>query len=108
MLREKVEVEMVYYLRAQVLRKALKISRPLPLVSGEAHLLGGPIFSVKSGPVPGFSGGGQNILLHRPVPTPWQGAPPPPPQQVGIPHSRGVPPSRWVPPPPRQDNRWST
>ena len=44
---------------AQVLRKALKISKPLPLVSGEPHLLGGLIFSVKSWPVPGFSGGSE-------------------------------------------------
>ena len=39
-------------------------NKPLPLVPGEAHLSGGPIFSVKSGLVPEFSGG-QNILLHR-------------------------------------------
>ena len=42
-----------------MLRKALKISKPLPLVSGEAHLLGRLIFSVKSGLVPGFSGGSE-------------------------------------------------
>ena len=34
-------------------------NKPLPLVPGEAHLLGGPIFSVKSGPVPGFSVGSE-------------------------------------------------
>ena len=56
MLRGKVEGKWLYYLRTQVLRKAQKISRPLPLVSREAHKCGGPIFSVKSGLVPGFSG----------------------------------------------------
>ena len=53
------EMALLHSLRAQLLRKAQKISRPLPLVSGEAHNGGGPRFPVKSGLVPGFSGGSE-------------------------------------------------
>ena len=41
MLRGKVEGEMALLFDGSSVRKALKISRPLPLVSGEAHYVGG-------------------------------------------------------------------
>ena len=59
------------------------------LVSGEAHLLGGPIFSVKSGLVPGFSRGSEYSVTpgYPPSGQVWH-----PPHQTCL----GYPPKVWT------------